>query len=167
MWYLELTFLITSEKNWREGWNNSSWEDWKNAPAICTPLHFCTQRRPLFYQRFFLFYVNYWLANLVGGPLWDPTSISLTALSVRPSPVTAVFRARVLFSLCVHACMSSVSCLCVSCVCVSAVAAGVGEWVGGKGGGGRVLGCISTGAGLGHINILINMRESITGEERA
>lgn len=39
---------------------------------------------------------------------------------------------------------------------------GVGGW-----GGVLILGCISTGAGLGHINILINMRESITGEARA
>lgn len=91
-------------------------------------------------------------------------SIGLTALSVRLSPETAVFRPRVCFSLCVHACMSSVSCMCVSCVCVSAVAAGVGGWVGG---GGLILSCISTEVGLGHINILINMRESITGEARA
>lgn len=65
---------------------------------------------------------------------------------------------------CVH--VECVLLVCVMCLCVSSGCRGWGMG-GRKGGGGRVLGCISTGAGLGHINILINMRESITGEERA
>lgn len=52
--------------------------------------------------------------------------------------------------------------MCVSYVVVSAAVAGVGG-----AGGGLILSCISGGAGLGHINILINMQESITGEARA
>lgn len=55
-----------------------------------------------------------------------------------------------------HVCAHMCVCACVSCVCVSN-----GEGVR------LILSCISTGAGLGHINILINMRESITEEARA
>lgn len=59
--------------------------------------------------------------------------------------------------------MYSVSvCVCVSYVCVSALGVGLGGGVVRL-----ILSCISTGAGLGHINILINMRESITEEARA
>lgn len=137
----------------------------------CIFFFFCTRRCPLFYQRFFLFYVNYWLANLVGGPLWDSAASEPDSFICSPEPGDSrVPAVRACASLCVsvRTCRVCV-CVCVSCVCVSAVAAGVGG-VGGWGGGGGgvlILGCISTGAGLGHINILINMRESITGEARA
>ncbi len=56
---------------------------------------------------------------------------------------------------CVYVCVSV--CLCVMCLRVSVASGGVR----------LILSCISTGAGLGHINILINMRESITEEARA
>lgn len=75
----------------------------------------------------------------------------MTALSIRLSPMTALFRLRVP----VHACTRAV-CVCRVCQCCK-----WGVWVR------LILSCISTEAGLGHINILINMRESITEEARA
>ena len=62
--------------------------------------------------------------------------------------------------VCVCACMCECVCVCVSYVCVAVLQVGL-EGVR------LILSCISTGAGLGHINILINMRESITEEARA
>lgn len=79
--------------------------------------------------------------------------------------MTALFRQCVFLCACahvtVHACMRV--CVCVSCVRVGVSVRKGSGWVGVR----LILSCISTGAGLGHINILINTRESITEEARA
>lgn len=97
-------------------------------------------------------------------------STGLTASSARPEPGDSrgpVAQALLFVRPCVH--VEGVLHVCVTCLHVSSGCRGLEDgwgWVG-VGGGGLIHSCISKGAGLGHINILINMRESITGEARA
>lgn len=91
-------------------------------------------------------------------------SIAVTALSIRLSPMTALFRLHAYFSLCVQECMYSVSVpVCHTSVHQQSMRGLGGVWIELS----FILSCISTRTGLGHINILINMQESITEEARA
>lgn len=126
------------------------------------PVQFARRCIPPFSLSAFLFLIDWliWSAGPRETPQHRPDSFICS-----PQPGDSrVPAARAPAFVCPRACTVCPACVCRMSACQQRLQGLAGGW-GGRGG--LILGCISAGAGLGHINILINMQESITGEARA